>query len=83
VQSREENDSPHGLVIDLPRGFSIHLNLTDEADFEFRGFCDGSMPTFERLYPHIATVTKVGCKTKKAAMKAAKEAVAKEREGFK
>jgi hypothetical protein len=41
----EENDSPHGMVIDVPAGFTIHLHLTDEADFEFQGFAADSMPT--------------------------------------
>ena len=83
VGNVEENDSPHGMVIDVPAGFTIHLDLTDDADFEFRGFAADSMPTFERFYPHIAAVMKVGYKTKKAVMAAAKEAVEKERQGLK
>ena len=41
------------------------------------------MPTIERLFPHLTAVMKVGHKTKKAAMKAAKEAMEQERQGLK
>src|SRR5687767_2278579 len=75
----EEVDSPHGLIIDIQRGFNIHFRLTDEGEFEFDGLREVAMPTLERLYPHFMAASKIGYKTKKAAIAAAKAAVAKER----
>ena len=83
VCTDEEMDSPHGLVIDMPKGFNFHFRLNDQAEFEFQKFTEEGMPTVERLYPHLAVVYRTGYKTKKAAIAAAKEAVAKEREGLK
>ena len=76
----EEMDSPDGLIIEIPRGFRIHLHLNELAEFEFYGFRRDAMPTLERLYPHLAAAMKVNCKTKKAADTAARAAAAKERE---
>jgi hypothetical protein len=83
VCSQEEWDSPDGMVIEMPKGFRLHFEFSDEADLLFHGFPPDAMPTLERLYPHLAAVMQVGHKTKKAAMAATKEAMAKERQGLK
>jgi hypothetical protein len=83
VCSEREWDSPHGLNIELPKGFRLHFEFTDEVDLLFHELPPDAMPTIERLFPHLAAVMNVGHKTKKAAMAAAKEAMEKERQGLK
>ena len=80
---RREFDSPHGRIIELPKGFRLHFEFTDEVDLLFHELPSDAMPTIERLFPHLAAVMKVGHKTKKAALAAAKEAMEKERQGLK
>jgi hypothetical protein len=79
--SVEEADSPHGVIIDVPRGFCIHLFLRDDGGFDFRGFTADSAPIIERLYPQLAAAAKGDYKTKKAGWAAVKEAVKKECKG--
>ena len=84
VCTEAEMDSPHGMIIEMPKGFRLHFEISDEVDLQFvQGFPQDAMPTIERLYPHLAAVMKVGYKTKKAAIAAAKEAMEKERQGLK
>jgi hypothetical protein len=78
-----EWDSDHGLIMELPKGFRLHFEFTEEADVEFHPLPSEAGPTLERMFPHLYAVMKVGYKTKKAAMAAAKEAMAKERQGLK
>jgi hypothetical protein len=80
---KSEWDSPHGLIIELPKGFHLHFEFTDEVDLLFHELPRDAMPTIERLFPHLAQVMKVGHTTKKAARAAAKEAMVKERQGLK
>ena len=79
----DEWDSPHGMIIELPKGFRLHFEFDDEADLVFHPFPSEAGPTLERLFPHLAAVMKVGHRTKKVAMAAAKEAMEKERQGLK
>ena len=84
VCTDEEMDSPHGMIIEMPKGFRLHFEFDDEVDLVFvHGLSLDARPTVERLFPHLAAAMKVGHKTKKAAMTAAKEAMAKERQGLK
>jgi hypothetical protein len=83
VCTQEEWDSPHGIIMEMPKGLRLHFYFDDDIDLMFFGFPPDAMPTFERLYPHLAAVMKVGYKTKKAAMAAAKDAMEKERQGLK
>jgi len=80
---KREWDSPHGLIMELPKGFRLHFEFNDEADLEFHPFPSEAGPTMQRLFPHLYAVMKVPYKTKKAALAAAKEAMAKERQGLK
>ena len=69
---------PLGSSMIKPCGLS-HSLLTCSRSVQTSSFAN----TIERLFPHLAAVMKVGHKTKKAAMAAAKEAMQKEREGLK
>ena len=79
----EEWDSPHGLIIEMPKGFRLHFAFDDDGTMHFAGFPKDAMPTVERLYPHFAAAMKVGYKTEQAADAAARAAMAKERQGLK
>ena len=79
----EEWDSPHGMIIEMPKGFRLHFVFDDDGTMHFAGFPKDAMSIVERLYPHFAAAMKVGYKTEKAADAAATEARDKERQGRK
>ena len=83
VSTEEAWESPHGMVIEVPKGFRLHFPFSDHVELIMHSDSDDSIPTFECWYPHITAAMKVGYKTRKAAMAAAKEAVEKERQGLK
>ena len=60
-----EWDSPHGMIIEMPKGFRVHLKFTDDVDLLVHPLSRDATPTLERLYPHLTAVMKVSYKTKK------------------
>ena len=39
VCTEEEMDSPHGMIIEMPKGFRLHFEISDEVDLQFvQGF---------------------------------------------
>ena len=78
-----EESAAEGIVIELPKGFRLHFELTDTGEFAFQGFPQDALPTLGRLYPHLAALFNTPFNTAEEADAAAAKAVALERRGLK
>ena len=72
----EEVLSGDGVIMELPKGFHVHLQLAEDGQFEFYRFGPDARGTLERLYPHLMALYDVGFKTEEEADAAAAKAAA-------
>ena len=78
VCSVEDATGPNenaGIVMPLPEGMRVHLELTDDG-FVLRGWPTDAVPTLKTLYPHLMAVLEQSFKSEKAARAATVKAVA-------
>lgn len=66
VCTLEELEGGAPIIMEMPKGFRVHVYLDDAGDFRFCGWTLDAMPTIRRLFPTLTALYEVGFKTKRA-----------------